>query len=223
MSFSKNCIVAPSLLSADFSRIHEGVRLIESCGGDWVHLDVMDGSFVPNITFGPKMVRDIRPLTQLPLDAHLMIDNPQNFITEFAGAGADYITIHYEACIHVHRVLQQIRDTGKKVGISIVPSTPAFMLSEVLAMVDLILVMTVNPGFGGQTLIPSCLEKVAYLDRLRKENGYRYLISVDGGVNRETVESIKNAGADVLISGNAFFSAEHPEDEVRYYKGIRVC
>jgi ribulose-phosphate 3-epimerase len=223
MSITKDYLLAPSLLSANFSRMSEGVKLIESCGGDWIHLDVMDGQFVPNITFGPKMVQDLRPITQLPLDVHLMIANPQNFIREFANAGSDYITIHYEACIHVHRVLQQIRDTGKKVGISIVPSTPAFMLSEVLGMVDLVLIMTVNPGFGGQSLIPLCLEKVRYLDAVRREKGYRYLISVDGGVNRNTAAMVREAGTDVLISGSAFFEAEHPEEEARLFKGIRVC
>lgn len=223
MSITKDYVLAPSLLSANFSRMSEGVKLIESCGGDWIHLDVMDGQFVPNITFGPKMIQDIRPITQLPLDVHLMIANPQNFIREFANAGSDYITIHYEACIHVHRVLQQIRDTGKKVGISIVPSTPAFMLSEVLGMVDLVLIMTVNPGFGGQSLIPLCLEKVTYLDAVRREKGYRYLISVDGGINRNTAAMVRDAGTDVLISGSAFFEAEHPEEEARLFKGIRVC
>ena len=219
MSDMKKIIVAPSLLSANFARIGDGVSLIESSGADWIHLDVMDGNFVPNITFGSKMVRDVRPLTNLPLDVHLMISNPQDFIKEFANAGADYITFHYEANIHVHRVLQQIKDTGKKAGISIVPSTPASILSEILSNVDLILVMTVNPGFGGQTLIHSCLDKIKYLDTARKKQGYHYLISADGGINRNTASLVRNAGADILVSGSAFFEADDPKEEAVLFRG----
>ncbi|HUX22259.1 MAG TPA: ribulose-phosphate 3-epimerase [Spirochaetia bacterium] len=218
----KNYLVAPSLLSADFAHIGKAIRLIEESGGDWVHLDVMDGCFVPNITFGPKMVSDIRPLTKLPLDVHLMIEHPDRIIPEFAKAGADHITFHVENTIHVHRIISQIREFGAKAGVSIVPSTPVAAISELLAFVDVILVMTVNPGFGGQELIPECLEKVRLLDQLRRERGYAYVISVDGGVNRGTAEAVREAGTDVLISGSSFFAAEDPALEVMLFKGQKI-
>lgn len=223
MNQLKDRLVAPSILSADFTRIADAIALIEKSGGDWVHLDVMDGAFVPNITFGPKMVADIRPLTRLPLDAHLMIDNPERIIPQFAEAGADHITFHVENTVHIHRIISQIRELGVKPGISIVPSTPVAAIAELLGFVDLILVMTVNPGFGGQELIPQCLEKVRVLDRLREEQGYSYLISVDGGVNRDTAESVREAGTDVLISGSSFFAAPDPGLEVMLFKGQKFA
>jgi ribulose-phosphate 3-epimerase len=211
---SRYVLVAPSILSADFGRLEEGVRLIESGGGDWVHLDIMDGVFVPNITFGPPMVSALRKHTRLPFDAHLMIVHPQNYIEQFAEAGADSITIHYEATVHVHRVLSEIRRLGKKPGISIVPSTPAQMLSEILPEVDQILIMTVNPGFGGQELIPRTLDKVRYLAQLREREGYRYLLQVDGGIHHETCRLAVEAGADVLVAGSAVFNAENPKEAI---------
>ncbi len=223
MNQLKDRLVAPSILSADFSRIAEAIGLIEQSGGDWVHLDVMDGAFVPNITFGPKMVADIRPLTRLPLDVHLMIDNPDRIIPRFAEAGADHIIFHVENTIHVHRIISQIKELGVKAGISIVPSTPVSAIAELLGIVDLILVMTVNPGFGGQELIPQCLEKVRTLDRLRDEHEYSYLISVDGGVNRDTAEAVREAGTDVLISGSSFFAAPDPSLEVMLFKGQKFA
>ncbi len=221
MDAAKNFLVAASILSADFSRIAEAVKLIESSRADWVHLDVMDGSFVPNLTFGPKMVSDVRPLTLLPLDVHLMIDRPDRIIPDFAKAGADHIIFHLEGNVHVNRIIHQIRELGPKAGISIVPSTPVALLSEVLDLVDVILIMTVNPGFGGQELIPECLEKVRTLDRLRSEQGYGYLISVDGGINRSTVAEVRSAGTDVLVTGSSFFRASNPAEEVRIFKGAR--
>jgi len=172
-----------------------------------VHLDVMDGQFVPNLTFGPKLVEDLRPRSRAFFDAHLMVETPERIVKAFADAGADSITFHLEAAVHPHRLLQEIRGLGKKAGISIVPSTPAGMLSELLPFVDLILIMTVNPGFGGQRLIPECLDKLRFLAEERQKRGLGYLLSVDGGINSETAASAITAGADVLVIGSAFFSA----------------
>jgi ribulose-phosphate 3-epimerase len=216
---ARQVIVAPSLLSADFGELARGVREIEAIGGDFVHLDVMDGVFVPNITFGPKAVADLRPVSRLPFDVHLMITRPESFAETFCQAGADYVTFHLEATTHVHRLLAAIRGAGKHPGISIVPSTPAEALTEVLELVDIILVMTVNPGFGGQTIIPRCLRKVETLRGLKERGGYGYLIEVDGGINRETVRSALDAGAEVIVAGNAVFTAVDPKREVAALRG----
>jgi len=199
-------LLAPSLLSADFSNLEKAIKQIEDNNGSVVHIDVMDGQFVPEITYGQPVVRCIRKLTKLPFDVHLMVEHPENQIQTFAEAGADWITFHLEAAVHAHRLIQQIHQLGKKAGVSIVPSTPVSMLTELLECADIILVMSVNPGYGGQKLIPSCLKKVSELKKLREENGYNYLISVDGGVNNETLQSVKDAGADVIVSGSSFFN-----------------
>lgn len=220
MNNIKNKVLsAPSVLSANFSNMAEGINIIEKSGGDWVHLDVMDGSFVPVITFGSKFISDIRPLTKKIFDVHLMINNPEKHIDSFIKAGADYLTIHYEADIHINRTLQQIKDSGCKCGISIVPSTPVSVLENILPFVDLVLIMSVNPGFGGQTLIEDTLSKVSNLVDIRKKRDLDFLISIDGGVNRKTSSKVMASGVDVFVTGSAFFGASNPKEELEIIKG----
>lgn len=197
--------IAPSILSANFACIRDSIPDIEDSGLSYMHIDIMDGSFVPPITFGSKLVKDLRPLTDLTFDVHLMVNHPETFIEEFAEAGADYLTIHAESTIHLHKVLSQIKSHNLKVGVSIVPSTPVSAILPVLELCDLVLVMTVNPGWGGQKLIQSCLDKVIELKEIREREDYNYLISVDGGVNLDTILDVKSAGADIAVMGTAFF------------------
>ncbi len=213
-------ITAPSLLSSNFGNMKKGIESIERSGADWVHLDVMDGSFVPVITFGHKMVSDLRPLTDLPFDVHLMVNHPETFIESFATAGADYITIHQEASIHLNRIIERIRENGKKPGISIVPSTPLSHVTEILPFVDLVLIMTVNPGFGGQSMIDNCLLKVTQLKEIKVRKGYNFLIEIDGGVNKDTFKKAIEAGSEVLVTGSAFFKSEDPAKYVNMLKSI---
>ena len=201
----KKPLLAPSILSADFTDLASSFKKMEEGGADWIHVDVMDGSFVPNISFGQGVVRALRPLTVLPFDVHLMINNPEQHVESFAEAGADSLTFHWENVIHCHRLIERIHALGKKAGISIVPSTPVRELEAVLPYVDIVLVMTVNPGFGGQKLIPLCLEKIKELVRLREKHGYSYAVSVDGGVNGSNVRTVAETGVDVIVSGSAFF------------------
>ena len=201
-------MLAPSLLSADLADLKNAVKIIENNGGTVVHIDVMDGRFVPQISYGQPVVQSLRPYTKLPFDVHLMVEHPEEQVESFAKAGADWITFHHEACVHSHRLVQRIHDLGKKAGVSIVPSTPVSAIKEMLEYVDLVLVMTVNPGFGGQKLIPSCVKKITELVELRKQLGLDFMISVDGGVNAETIGSVADSGADVIVSGSAFFSGK---------------
>ena len=202
----KGKILAPSLLSANFGNLGGALKLCEEKGAGLIHIDVMDGHFVPQITYGQPVIKSIRPLTQIPFDVHLMVERPEEMVDTFAQSGADYITFHQEACVHIDRLINHIHSLGKKAGISIVPSTPVYAILPVLAQVDLVLVMTVNPGFGGQSLIPYCVDKVRELVALRREKGYNYKISVDGGVNNKTLGSVLEAGADIIVSGSAFFN-----------------
>lgn len=202
----KTPILSPSLLSADFSDLKVAVKQIEDNHAKAVHIDVMDGSFVPEITYGQPIVRSIRKLTNLPFDVHLMVEHPENQINSFIEAGADWITFHIEATSHAHRLVQLIHEKGKKAGIAINPATPVSVLSEILEIADIILVMTVNPGFGGQKLIPSCVKKISELKKIRDEKKYNYLISVDGGINSQTLNLVLDSGVDIVVSGSAFFN-----------------
>ena len=201
-------LIAPSILSADFGQFREAVQDIADAHGDWIHVDVMDNHFVPNLTFGPKVVADLKRHTSLPMDVHLMTERPESLFEECAHAGADHVTFHIEASVHAHRALQQIRDLGLKAGISLVPSTPASAISAILPYVDIVLVMTVNPGFGGQSYIDSMTDKVREIRDRRDSAGHDFHIVVDGGINEDTATTARSAGANVLVTGSRFFKAE---------------
>lgn len=203
----KDFILSPSLLSADFSNLEKSIHQVET-KTNWLHLDIMDGNFVPNLTFGYPLIKSIRKITDTLFDAHLMVVNPGDFVTSFAEAGVNFFTFHVEACVHADRLITAIHEAGMKAGIAIVPTTPLSVISEILPIIDLVLVMTVNPGFSGQKFIPYCVEKIKKLTGLKKEKGYNYYVSVDGGINNHTLPIVLEAGSDVVVSGSSFFSGE---------------
>ena len=205
--FKQDFILSPSLLSANFASLQEEIRKIEDVT-DWVHLDIMDGHFVPNLTFGAPLIKSVRKITDIVFDAHLMVAHPEDFVQSFADAGVDYFTFHAESCIHSDRLISAIHDARMKAGIALVPSTPVSAIVELLPLVELVLVMTVNPGFSGQRFIHYCEHKIGELVSYKNENGLSYYVSVDGGVNNETLPIVKNAGCDVIVSGSAFFEGK---------------
>lgn len=216
----KKMQIAPSVLSADFSKMGEEIKRIEKGGADLVHCDVMDGVFVPNITFGIKMVKDMRKVTTLPLDVHLMIVHPEKYVQEFAKAGADFITVHWEACQdNLAEVLALIKSTGKKCGAVINPDTPVEKIKEVIPLCDMVLVMSVFPGFGGQKFIPSVLEKCKQIREIIDGLDKEILLEIDGGINRETVKLAREYGVDICVAGNAVFGAEDIEKEIKILQG----
>lgn len=213
--------IAPSILSADFARLGEEIKDVEKGGADYIHVDVMDGHFVPNITIGPLIVEAIRPITSLTLDVHLMIEQPDRYIPEFAKAGADIITVHVEACPHLHRTIQLIRSFGIKAGVVLNPHTPVSTIQHVLEDIDMVLLMTVNPGFGGQSFIHSVLPKIQEVSRMVRERGLQVDIEVDGGVNVETARLCVEAGANVLVAGSAIYNEKDRAQAIRVIRGDR--
>lgn len=214
--------IAPSILSADFSILGEEIKKIEKSGADMVHIDVMDGHFVPNITIGPLVVSAVRPLTKLPLDVHLMISNPDNYLESFKEAGADIITVHAEATHHLDRTVSRIRQMGIKAGVSLNPSTHESVLEYVIDKLDMVLIMTVNPGFGGQTFIEGMLEKISRLKEMIQRRRLSVEIEVDGGINDNTVSRVSKAGADIFVTGSAFFGSNDPEAFIKLLK-TKAC
>lgn len=212
-------IIAPSLLSADFANLEKEVKEIEQAGADWLHLDIMDGNFVPNISFGPMIVKTLRKHSNLFFDVHLMIENPDQYIEEFHNAGADMITVHQETTKHLHRTIQNIKALGIEAGVSLNPATSVLSLEHILGDIEMVLLMSVNPGFGGQTFIPETLEKIKKLRILAKEKNPNLKIQVDGGINKDNAKEIIAAGADILVAGSAVFGADDRKKAINQIRG----
>lgn len=212
--------LAPSILSADFSRLGEQVELISRAGADYVHVDVMDGHFVPNISFGAAVMKSLNKWETSPYDVHLMIENPDNYIADFVTDKTEFIVVHQEACVHLHRTIQNIKSHGVKAGVSINPATPVSTLECILADVDLVLVMSVNPGFGGQKFIPGALDKIRQLSAIRSEKDYHFEIEIDGGVTLDNAKEIFDAGCDIAVAGSAVFGAEDIAERVEQFKTL---
>ncbi|MCX5871676.1 MAG: ribulose-phosphate 3-epimerase [Deltaproteobacteria bacterium] len=205
MNCKSNVLIAPSILSADFSRLGEEIKAIQAAGADWLHIDVMDGHFVPNITIGPLVVEAAKRCADVPLDVHLMISSPDRYVEDFHAAGADILSLHPEACVHLHRTLVKIRELGMKAGVALNPSTSVCAIENVLAELDVIMVMTVNPGFGGQSFIPTMFPKIRAIRKMIDESGYDILLEVDGGVIPQNASDLTKAGVNVLVAGSAVF------------------
>jgi len=202
-------ILAPSILSADLSNLAQQIRMVEIGGADWIHCDIMDGHFVPNITFGPVLVKAARKCTKLPLDVHLMIKSPDNYLEDFRNAGADIISVHFEEVVHLNRTINRIKEIGAKAGVVINPSTPVSSLKDIAEYIDLLLIMTVNPGFGGQSFISNSEKRISEAVELRKSLNAKFLIEVDGGINNKTIKSVLKAGCDVFVAGSSIFNNDN--------------
>ncbi len=212
--------LAPSILSADFSCLGEQAVEISKAGADYIHVDVMDGHFVPNISFGAPVMKSLNNLDTAPYDVHLMIENPEKYIENFVTEKTEYIVVHQEACVHLHRVIQLIKSYGKKAGVALNPATPVSTLECILGDIDLVLVMSVNPGFGGQKFIPVAIDKIKDLDKIRTEKNYNYIIEVDGGMGLNNTKEIVEAGCDLIVAGSAVFNGDHPSLNVKAFKEI---
>lgn len=217
-----NHLIAPSILSCDFAHVGRDVEMVCRAGADWLHVDVMDGMYVPNMSFGLPVVAAMKRHSTIPLDVHLMIDQPERYLADFRNAGADTITIHPEACVHLHAAIQQIHKLGAKAGAAINPATPVSALEEVIADLDVVCLMSVNPGWGGQQFIPGSLAKIGKLRKLIEESGSKALIEVDGGVKLDNGQQVLDAGADVLVSGSGIFGQENPEAAIARFKSMKA-
>jgi ribulose-phosphate 3-epimerase len=213
-------LIAPSILSADFAKLGDEIRAVQDAGADWIHVDVMDGHFVPNITIGPLIVEAAKRVTALPLDVHLMIEDPDRFIPDFANAGADLISVQVEACVHLNRTIQMIREAGLKAGVVLNPATPLSSIEWILESVDLVMIMSVNPGFGGQKFIFNSLKKIEDLRRMILDRGHSALIEIDGGVNQTTIKAIAEAGGDVFVAGSAIFGSSDYKKTIDRFKEL---
>jgi ribulose-phosphate 3-epimerase len=202
-------LLAPSILSADLSNLAQQIRLVEMSGADWIHCDIMDGHFVPNITFGPVVVKAVKKSTKLPIDVHLMIKNPDNYLEDFRNAGADIISVHFEEVVHLNRTINRIKELGAKAGVVINPSTPVASLKDIAEYIDLLLIMTVNPGFGGQRFISNSERRITEAVELRKSLNAKFLIEVDGGISKDTIKSVSKAGCDVFVAGSSIFHSDN--------------